>query len=135
MTFTATAGVVGGVTVVTLNGFGGAAAQFGSLADGRYTLTALASQISAGGQPLDGGGGAGTNYVYSPQANGGLFRLYGDSNGDQRVDVADLGVFAGTYLKVFPDPAYLAYFDFNADGRVDVTDLGAFASRYLTILP
>src|SRR2546421_578892 len=31
VSFTATAGVVGGVTVVTLGGFGGAAAQFGSL--------------------------------------------------------------------------------------------------------
>src|SRR5205807_2479532 len=63
VTFTATANVVGGATVVTLNGFGGTPTQFGSLADGRYTLTALASQISAGGVQLDGGGGAGTNYV------------------------------------------------------------------------
>src|SRR5205823_10912312 len=46
VTFTATATVVGGVTVVTLNNFGGAATQFGSLADGRYTLTALAGQIT-----------------------------------------------------------------------------------------
>src|SRR5439155_8512982 len=134
--FTATAGVVGGVTVVTLNAFTGSAAQFGSLADGRYTLTALAGQVStAGVTPLDGNGDStpGDDYTFGdPQ---GLFRFYGDANGDRRVDVADLGQFAGTYLKTSIDPGYLAYFDFNADGRVDVADLGAFASRYLTTLP
>ena len=62
-------------------------------------------------------------------------RFYGDANGDARVDVADLGAFAGTYLRASPDPLYLAYFDFNADGRVDVADLGAFAAHYLTVLP
>src|SRR5207245_1368353 len=64
--FTATAGLVGGVTVVTLNAFTGVQTQFGSLADGRYTLTALANQIMAGGQPLDGNGDGtgGDNYTF-----------------------------------------------------------------------
>ena len=44
MNFSATTSVIGGVTVVTLSGFTGSEAQFGSLKDGRYTLTALASQ-------------------------------------------------------------------------------------------
>src|SRR5205085_6545762 len=117
VTFTATAGVVGGVTVVTLNGFGGAATQFGSLADGRYTLTALASQITAGGIQLDGNGDgtSGDNYVLTSPAGSatGVFRIFGDANGDARVDVADLGAFAGTYLRASPDPAYLAFMDFN----------------------
>ena len=129
--------MVGGVTAETLNGFTGAATQFGSLADGRYTLTALAGQITAGGVQLDGNGDGtpGDNFVVSPQAAGGLFRYYGDANGDARVDVADLVAFAGTYLKVLGDTGYLAYFDFNNDNRVDVADLGAFAARYLTVLP
>src|SRR5207244_8657071 len=38
VTFTATSNVVGGVTVVALNGFGGTASEFGSLARGRHTL-------------------------------------------------------------------------------------------------
>jgi len=29
------------------------------------------------------------------------------------VDVADLGLFAGTYLKTSADPGFLAYLDFN----------------------
>jgi hypothetical protein len=42
--FTATAGVGGGVTVVSLTNFTGTATEYGSLDDGRYTLTTLASQ-------------------------------------------------------------------------------------------
>src|SRR5262249_52941175 len=131
VTFTATASVVGGVTVVTLNNFTGAAAQFGSLADGRYTLTALASQVSANGQPLDGNGDGnpGDNYVLNSTGASGVFRLFGDGDGNARVDVADLGLFAGTYLKSQGDPGYLPDFDFNADGRVDVADLGQFAQH------
>src|SRR5205085_5605753 len=91
---------------------------FGSLNDGRYRLTVLANQVTAGGQTMT------ADSVTS------FHRLYGDANGDARVDVADLGLFATTYLRQSGDPGYLAYFDFNADGRVDIADLGAFASRY-----
>jgi hypothetical protein len=138
VTFTAFASLVGGVTVATLANFSGASTQFGSLADGRYTLTALAAQVSfAGITPLDGDGDGfgGDDYVLNSTGASGVFRLLGDGNGDARVDVADLGLFAGTYLKVNGDPGYLTFFDFNNDGRVDVADLGQFASRYLTTLP
>ena len=77
----------------------------------------------------------GRQFAASFAEPGSTARFYGDANGDRRVDVADLGLFAGTYLRASPDPLYLAYFDFNADGRVDVTDLGQFAQRYLTTLP
>src|SRR5205085_2283893 len=85
---------------------------FGSLNDGRYRLTVLASQVrdAAGNAPA---ADSVTNF----------HRYFGDSNGDARVDVADLGPFASTYLKTSADPGYLGYFDFNNDGRVDVTDL------------
>jgi hypothetical protein len=134
VTFTANVSVEYGGTVVLLTTFTGPEAEFGSLRDGRYTLTALASRISAGGQALDGNGDGtpGDNYTLGGAT---LFRLFGDGTGDARVDVADLGLFAGTYLKQSGDTGYLAYFDFNNDGRVDVTDLGAFAQRYLTVLP
>src|SRR5262249_28737856 len=63
--FTATASVVNGVTVVVLSGFTGAETQFGSLADGFYTLRVLANQVSVGGVPLDGDGNGvgGDDYV------------------------------------------------------------------------
>jgi hypothetical protein len=62
--FAAIASVANSMTVVTLNAFTGSETEFGSLKDGRYTLTALASQIGAGGQHLDGNGdGAGATII------------------------------------------------------------------------
>jgi ELWxxDGT repeat protein len=129
---TATATVVGGVTMVTLNNFTGSATQFGSLADGRYTLSALASQISVGGQPLDGNGDGvpGDNYSFGDAQ--GLFRFFGDINGDRHVDIADFGLFSQS---IFNPANYNAAFDFNHDGVIDIADFGQFAIRMFTPLP
>jgi hypothetical protein len=131
--FTATANVVGGVTVVTLNGFSGSATEFGSLADGRYTLTALASQISAGGQALNGGGGVGTNYTFGSAQ--GLFRLYGDVNGDGVVNGLDLALFRSAFGSAAGDANFLAYLDFTGDGVLNGLDLAQFRTRFGTTLP
>jgi hypothetical protein len=130
--FSATAAVMGGVTVVTLNNFGGSASQFGSLADGRYTLTALASQITVAGQWLDGNGDgvSGDDYVFGDTQ--GLFRFFGDINGDRHVDIADFGLFSQS---LFNPANYNAAFDFNGDGHVDIADLGQFSLRFFTMLP
>lgn len=126
VSFNATASVAGGVTVVTIDGFTGNEAQFGSLRDGRYTLTALASQITAGGVPLNNG----VNYTFGDAQN--LYRFYGDLNGDRRVDIADFGLFSVSYL----NPAqFNAAFDFNGDGKIDIADFGQFSVRYLANLP
>src|SRR5207237_8453239 len=96
--FTATPATVGGVTVVTLTGFIGTAANgFGSLADGRYTLRALSAQIkdSTGTLFLDGnadGVGGGTSADDFTFADSGtttgnqLFRLFGDGTGARLVN-------------------------------------------------
>ena len=47
--FTASTNVIGVTPVVTLDAFSGTETQFGSLRDGRYTLTVFADQVSAGG--------------------------------------------------------------------------------------
>jgi autotransporter-associated beta strand protein len=127
--FTAMAAVLGGVTVVTLNNFGGNASQFGSLADGRYTLTALANQITVAGQRLDGNGDgiSGDDYVF-----GSLYRFFGDINGDRHVDIADFGIFSQS---IFNPANYIAAFDFNNDGHIDIADFGQFAVRLFTPLP
>src|SRR5262249_7690820 len=125
VTFTATAGLVGGVTVVTLSGFSGAAAESGSLADGRYALTVLASQVSAGGQALDGNGDgvAGDDY---PLADGGqaqgLYRLFGDTNGDRTVDGLDQQVFKSALGSKIGQSNYVAALDFNSDGVINRAD-------------
>jgi hypothetical protein len=133
--FTATAGVVGGVTVVTLSGFGGAATEFGSLADGRYTLTALAGQISAGGQPLDGNGDltAGDDYTFGDSQ--GLFRYYGDVNGDRTVNGLDFGLFRTAFGTSLGNPLYLDYLDVNGDGAINGLDFGPFRARFGIPLP
>ena len=120
------------VTVVSLSNFTGAQTQFGSLGDGRYTLTVLASQISGNGQPLDGNGDGtpGDNYTFGDAQ--GLYRFFGDINGDRHVDIADFGLFSQS---IFNSANYIAAFDFNSDGHIDIADFGQFSIRFFTILP
>jgi autotransporter-associated beta strand protein len=134
-TFNATATVMNGVTVVTLDNFSGNATQFGSLADGRYTLTALASQISFFGEPLDGNGNgtAGDNFTFNDTQ--GLFRFFGDINGDRHVDIADFGLFSSTFNLSTGQTGFIAAFDFNNDGHIDIADFGQFSIRLFTLLP
>jgi hypothetical protein len=135
VTFQATLAYVNGITRVTLSNFSGAETQSGSLADGRYTLTALASQISSGGIALDGNGDGtpGDNFTFGPAQ--GLFRFYGDSNGDQHVDIADFGFFSSTFNLNSTQTGFLPYFDFNNDGTIDIADFGQFSLRIFTPLP
>jgi uncharacterized delta-60 repeat protein len=130
--FTANVSVENGGTVVVLTNFTGSETEFGSLRDGRYTLTALASQISASGQALDGDadGAPGGNFVLGDAQ--GLFRFYGDINGDRHVDIADFGLFSQS---IFNASNYIASFDFNGDGHIDIADFGQFAIRIFTVLP
>jgi uncharacterized delta-60 repeat protein len=135
VSFTATVSVQNGGTVVLLDHFAGSNTEFGSLADGRYTLTALASQISVGGQALDGDadGTAGGDFVFNDTQ--GLFRFYGDVNGDQTVNGFDLGFFRNAFGTQTGDSNYLSYFDFNGDGVINGFDLGQFRTRFGTTLP
>lgn len=57
------------------HGFTGGETNSGSLADGRYTLTVFASQVSAGGQQLDGDGTGtgGDNFVLDGTVANGLY--------------------------------------------------------------
>jgi hypothetical protein len=122
------------VTAVTLGNFSGADTTAGSLNDGRYVLTALASQITAGGAPLDGNGDgtAGDNYTLTDA--GGLFRLFGDADGDRDVDNRDLFALFGTFDKRAGDPGYLAFFDADGDGDIDNLDVFRAFQRYGTAL-
>jgi hypothetical protein len=127
--FTATATVNGmGQTVVALNNFpDGPATQFNSLADGNYTLTALANQISAGGTQMA------ANFTFGSVPTDRLYRFYGDVSGDRRVDISDFGFFSAAYLQ--GPGANVPALDFNQDGRLDITDFGQFSLRYFTTLP
>jgi uncharacterized delta-60 repeat protein len=130
--FTATVSVQYGGTVVVLGNFSGPETEFSSLRDGRYTLTTLASQISSGGQALDGdaNGTAGGDFVFGDAQ--GLYRFFGDINGDRHVDIADFGIFSQS---IFNAANYIAAFDFNDDGHVDIQDFGQFSVRLFSPLP
>jgi hypothetical protein len=122
----------GAGTVVTLTFIGGAVDGV-SLADGRYTLTVLAGQVSTGGAALDGDGDgqAGGDFVVAGDpATNRLFRLYGDVNGDGTVNGLDLAAFRNTFGTTVGSPAYLAFLDSNGDGAINVLDLTAFRARF-----
>jgi autotransporter-associated beta strand protein len=132
----ATAQAVSGATVVTLSGFSGTeASSGGSLNDGRYTLTALAGQITANGQQLDGNGDgtAGDNFVFadSGQATGNqLFRFFGDINGDRFVNGADFALFRTAFGSSSSSANYNAALDVNGDGFVNGADFTLFRTNF-----
>jgi lysophospholipase L1-like esterase len=60
----------------------------------------------------------------------GFGSLQGDLNFDNRVDGADLVIFALHFGAVRGDAAYLASADFNGDGTIDGLDLAILASNF-----
>src|SRR5262249_46327724 len=111
VTLSAAADDTGPGTVVTLT-FTGGAVDFGSLADGRYTLRVLAGQVSNTNGALDGdaNGTGGDDYVLTSSGSAGVFRLFGDSDGDGDVDATDFAAFRGAF------GGGTSVFDFDADG-------------------
>lgn len=112
--FTATQAVVGGVTQVTINFTSDT--LFGSLVDGRYRLTVIASQI--------------TGVSLSADVVSDFHRRYADINGDTRVDGADVAAFVSTYNLDPQNPNYIAVLDYNGDGRIDGLDFNQLVGRY-----
>ncbi len=135
--FTATANVVNGKTVVVLSGFNGAETQFGSLADGRYTVLIRANQVTAGGAQLDGDGNGtgGDDFTLAGTTANGLFRLFGDVNGDGTTNAADFGQFRPAFGSSTGQPAYLAFLDIDGDGTINAFDFGQFRNRFGASVP
>ena len=97
------------------------------MADGRYTFTALASQISGAGIALDGNGDgvAGDDYaLVGDPATNKLFRLFGDANGDGTVAASDFILFR----QMFGGASTI--FDFSGDGTVSANDFAQFRLRF-----
>jgi predicted outer membrane repeat protein len=123
-----TAGVINGPnTVVTLT-FSGALWEFGSLADGRYTLTIDASKVSNANGQLDGNGDgtAGDNYeLIGDPATNKLFRFFGDADGNGTINSVDFTAFRSMFGLSGP-----SIFDFNGDNNVTADDFAAFRMRF-----
>lgn len=112
---------------VTLT-FTGGSVDYKSLADGRYTLTALGSKINNGNFDgnFDGAVGSSDNYVLTstgaPPTN--IFRLFGDADGDGAVSGADFNLFRLAF------GGSSVIFDFEGDGAAAGSDFNQFRSRF-----
>ncbi len=135
--FTATANVVGGVTVVTLTGFTGAETRSGSLADGFVRVTVLAGQVSAGGLQLDGDGNGspGGDFVQDGTLANGLFSLFGDADGSGVVNALDYATFRPTFGSSVGQAAYVDWLDFDNDGAINAFDYARFRDRFGSSVP
>ncbi len=108
---------------VTLTFTGGVPFELGSLADGRYTLKAFASQIT--NLDGDGNGTFGDDFVLvGDPATNKLFRLFGDADGDGTVPASDFIQFRLAL------GGNTAMFDFDGDGAVAASDFIQFRLRF-----
>jgi hypothetical protein len=118
--------VVDGRTVAVLT-FAGPDVVGGSLADGSYTLAIRAGSVhDRFGRALDGDGDGAAG---GDRADG-LFRLFGDADGDGDVDGADREVFRAAFEPTSGGAGYVWYFDSDGDGDVDGLDNGQFNRRF-----
>ena len=118
--------VYNSVTVALLY-FRGPMIEAGSLPDGQYRLLTRGDRIrSLQGQWLDGD----EDGVQGGNRTDHFFRLYGDANGDGRVDEVDRQLFLAAFNSRAGGRNYRWYFDANGDGRIDHRDAGLFMARF-----
>src|SRR5262249_14975117 len=113
---------VNGRTVAVVT-FTGPDVVGGSLADGRYTLTVHRNAVYSRD-------GANTTMLSDRALS--FFRLFGDVNGDGKVDDADRAAFLTAYPSRRGMSNYRDYFDFNGDGLIDAVDYDQFLRRFGT---
>lgn len=131
--FSATATIANGVTVVRLANLGGVETEFGSLADGRYQLRVRANQVIG----LDGNddGAAGDDYALAGSVANGLYRLFGDGNGDGLVNAFDFEKFRRAFGTSLGQGAYFDWLDFDASGTINAFDYARMRSRFGSGVP
>jgi hypothetical protein len=125
----------GGAETVTYS-FSGAGTEYGSLEDGNYSLRFNESAIQGGGPGGPALSSSGDPFTTGPAL---FHRLFGDGNGDGKVDntpyspstptITDNSTFMAAYRSLIGMANYRAYYDFNNDGRVDSTDYYQFLRR------
>src|SRR5207244_1227433 len=96
----------------------------GSLADGVYQLTIVASQVSGSGGALDGNGDAVGGDDYQTPTTAGdparLFRLFGDADGNAVVNAPDFFSFRLAF------GGYAVAFDYDGNNSTDAPDFSQF---------
>jgi subtilisin-like proprotein convertase family protein len=95
-----------------------------SLIDGRYTLTVIASQFAGAGFDGNNNGVAGDDYVLASSGTTGVFRLFGDSDGNALVNSNDFAVFRSFF------GLGASIFDFDGDNLTNSNDFAEFRKRF-----
>ncbi|MEO1529006.1 MAG: lamin tail domain-containing protein [Planctomycetota bacterium] len=101
-----------------------------SLIDGNFELRVVAEEVRLQGT----GTTMARDSVFGDAMDDGLFRFFGDGNGDRDVDGQDFGAFASAFLLSDDDPGFDSRVDFDGDGDIDGQDYGPFAERFLKTL-
>jgi Bacterial Ig-like domain (group 3) len=111
-----------------------------SLADGVYHLAIADGAVTGtNGLGLDGDNNGTAGGAYSSPADTagsgaghqlGLYRLFGDVDGNGTDDAFDVGPLRLAFNSFGPNPPYLAYLDANNDGTIDAVDVGQFRVRF-----
>lgn len=113
-----------GTSTLTLTFTGSSGVEFGSLADGIWTLTTDLTKVKNSNNVA----GSGTTTTQN------IRRLFGDVNGDGTVDGTDFADFGNAFGQSFGEPGFLAAVDFDANNTIDGTDFGEFGNRFGTTL-
>lgn len=111
------AGNVATTVTITFNDSGAIDPEFGSLRDGKYTVTV---------NGVGGVTGLDTAMTTNPVTN--TWRLFGDVNGDGAVTAVEFNAFRLVY-GTSGDP-FAAPFDFDNNGSISATDFNQFRTRY-----
>ncbi len=111
--------------------FSGTSVRGGSLSDGNYRLTLLATDISNAGGQLDGNGDGtgGDDFVRGAVEADAFFRLFGDTNGNRITTGAEFGQIRLSLNRTAPDPAYNELFDLDGNGLVSGAEFGQLRLR------
>ena len=121
-----------GQTMLTLSFSGSFTRASGALVDGYYELTIQGGRILRAGNRLDANqdGVGGDVVVRGAAETDNFFALYGDTNGDGVVGVAEFGQFRNAFGKLLGEPLYDRLFDYEGNGAIGVSDFGQFRSRF-----
>ena len=100
-----------------------------ALDDGNYQLTLDADLVTRDGFPMSG------DYVMGDVQADGFYSLYGDSNGDRRLNVFDVLAFRTTWRAREGDATFDPAMDYDGNGTMNIFDLLQFRTRYRLTLP
>jgi hypothetical protein len=107
----------GGASTQWVVTFSGAGVTGNSIANGVYDITLDSTKVTSETNPTA---------TVTPRATDTFYRLFGDINGDGRVNNADYAAFLSTNGLNTGQSGFNAAFDSNGDGRINNSDYAGF---------